>query len=75
MAEGSIRTCVVCRRRAAPEELVRLRFEGPVLSATAHDGRGYWVHRASPACMDRAAIAKAVTARGHKVAPEMVRLP
>ncbi|MDA8374588.1 MAG: DUF448 domain-containing protein [Actinomycetota bacterium] len=76
MAEGgSVRTCVVCRDRAAPAEMVRLRFDGPVLSASARNGRGYWVHRDSPECLDPAAIAKAVSFRRRKVVPEMVQLP
>jgi predicted RNA-binding protein YlxR (DUF448 family) len=55
--------------------MVRLRFDGPVLSASARNGRGYWVHRDSPECLDPAAIAKAVSFRRRKVVPEMVQLP
>ncbi len=55
--------------------MVRLRFDGPVLSPSVRNGRGYWVHRAPRECLDAAAIAKAVSFRGRKVAPEMVQLP
>ena len=65
---------MVCRSRAVPEDLLRLRFDGPVLSPYARTGRGYLVHRSSQSCLDPVAIAKAVSARGHRVAPAMVRL-
>ena len=65
-AEGPQRTCVGCRRIAAPSDLVRL-VVGPegVVAGKGRPGRGAWLCD-DPACVD-AALAKGGLARALRI--------
>ena len=65
---GPIRTCVGCRRRAPQAELVRLvrGADGRLLVGRNLPGRGAWLCRERPSCLDaagrRAAFTRALRA-------------
>ncbi len=69
------RTCIGCRRKAAPDELVRVirREDGRLEVGRTLPGRGAWVCAGSPACVDAAERRKAfdralrTTVHGHAV--------
>jgi predicted RNA-binding protein YlxR (DUF448 family) len=50
------RTCIGCRRRAAPDELVRVirREDGRLEVGRTLPGRGAWLCAGSPACIEAA---------------------
>ena len=50
------RTCIGCRRKAAPDELVRVirREDGRLEVGRTLPGRGAWVCAGSPACVESA---------------------
>lgn len=55
-----VRTCVGCRRRKGPGELMRVSFgeEGPRLEVRG--GRGAWICRESPECLEMALRSKRI---------------
>ncbi|MFZ4516792.1 MAG: YlxR family protein [Microthrixaceae bacterium] len=53
------RTCVGCRRRSAPDGLVRLRLGTDRLELGPGPGRGAWI--CGPDCLARAARSGALT--------------
>ncbi|MFP5377421.1 MAG: YlxR family protein [Acidimicrobiia bacterium] len=57
------RTCVGCRRVAAPGELVRVvrTGDGGLAVGRSLPGRGAWLCAGSPGCMDRAERRGALT--------------
>jgi uncharacterized protein len=50
------RTCIGCRRKAAPAELVRVirREDGRLETGRTLPGRGAWLCAGSPACVEAA---------------------
>jgi predicted RNA-binding protein YlxR (DUF448 family) len=50
------RTCIGCRRKAAPDELVRVirREDGRLEVGRTLPGRGAWLCAGSPACVEAA---------------------
>jgi len=70
-----VRTCVGCRRKASPEELVRVvrDAEGRVLLGRSLPGRGAWLCAGSVACLDRAARRGLARALRGEVDPASVR--
>lgn len=64
-----MRTCVVCRTREAPDELIRWRIgEDDVLSQTLAIGRGYWTHTPTTSCANPTRLISALERRGIRVA-------
>jgi predicted RNA-binding protein YlxR (DUF448 family) len=53
---GPIRTCIGCRRRACPAELVRIvrLADGSLAVGRTLPGRGAWLCRGRPDCLGRA---------------------
>ena len=53
---GPIRTCVGCRSRRGQEELIRIirRDDGSLAVGRTLPGRGAWLCRDSPTCLDLA---------------------
>ncbi|MDQ3980219.1 MAG: YlxR family protein [Actinomycetota bacterium] len=60
-SEGPVRTCIGCRRRAAPADLVRVvaREGGIVVAGRSLPGRGAWLCKDSPGCVEVARRRKA----------------
>jgi len=72
-APGPRRTCIGCRRVAGPGEMVRISLAGERLAVGPGPGRGAWLCRDAPGCLERAAKRSAVgRALRADVAPGMV---
>lgn len=76
MAEP-VRTCVGCRRRAPQSELARLTLasDGSLILSRTAPGRGAWLCRGSPRCLELA-VERNALARAFRrpVAPASVRV-
>ncbi len=72
---GTTRTCVGCRRLAAPDELVRVVLgpEGTLRVGRTLPGRGAWLCAESPRCVQQAARRNAFSrALRAPVSPDVV---
>lgn len=75
---GPERTCIGCRRKTGPAELVRIarRPDGSLGMGRAEPGRGAWLCAASAACFDAAVRRRAFgrALRAEVPAHELARL-